>query len=53
MNHKIKVTKSLVSTMETQKQQYETKKNKLFLEIMNEIDQNKDVFQNKKILKKS
>ena len=53
MNHKIKVTKSFVSTMETQKQQYETKKNQLLLEIMNEIDKNKDVFQNKKILKKS
>jgi len=39
--------------METQKQQYETKKNKLLLEIMNEIDKNKDVFLNKKILKKS
>ena len=51
MNHKIKVTKSFVRTMETQKQQYETKKNQLLLEIMNEID--KDVFQNKKILKKS
>ena len=53
MNHKIKVTKTFVRTMETQKQQYETKKNILFLEIMNEIDQNKNVFQNKKILKKS
>ena len=53
MNHKIKVTKSFVSNMETQKQQYETKKNQLILEIMNEIDKNKDVFLNKKILKKS
>tara|TARA_B100001123_G_scaffold277682_1_gene309025 strand:+ start:603 stop:758 length:156 start_codon:yes stop_codon:yes gene_type:complete len=51
MNHKIKVTKTFVSSMETQKQQYETKKNQLLLEIMNEI--NKHVFQNKKILKKS
>ena len=53
MNQKIKVTKSFVSNMETQKKQYETKKNQLLLEIMNEIDKNKDVFQNKKILKKS